>query len=79
MTKPTPRPWRVDYTYPKWPMIIGADGSHVNVDFENAADAELIVMAVNACDSPDAMFQLPDPVPDDVGYVEWHGVPVRMP
>lgn len=77
--RPTPRPWRVDRTYPAWPMIVGADGSHVNVDFENAADADLIVAAVNACGLPDEQFHTNEPPPADVEYVEWWGVPVRMP
>lgn len=76
--KPTPRPWRVDRTYPNWPMIVGADGSHVNVDFENAADADLIVAAVNGYTGPEN-DGTPDAPESEYEYVEWWGVPVRMP
>lgn len=77
--KPTLRPWHIDLTYPKWPMIIGADGTKVNVDFENAADAALIVAAVNSCELPDEQFETKEGLPDTAEYVEWWGVPVRMP
>lgn len=84
--KPTPLPWRVDLTYPAWPMIVGADGTHVNVDFENAADAFLIVRTVNAVNGYQAeadqaaeterIYTIPQPEYD---VVEWWGVPVSMP
>ena len=84
--KPTPLPWRVDLTYPAWPMIIGADGTHVNVDFENAADAFLIVQCVNAAHGyqvaadhaaeMERAYNIPQPEKE---YVEWWGIPVELP
>lgn len=75
----TPLPWRVDARYPNWPAIVGADGSHVNVDFENAADAYLIVQLVNARFGFPAE-EMPEQLQEQEGeYVEWWGVPVRLP
>ena len=77
--KPTPRPWRIDLTYPKWPMILGADGTKVNVDFENVADAALIVAAVNSYAGPEIGDTPIEEPREEHEYVEWWGVPVRMP
>lgn len=90
--KPTPLPWRVDLTYPRWPQIVGADGTLVNVDFENAADAFLIVRTVNQAhgftkeaehaERLELAYSIARPHLDkavEAEYVEWWGIPVRLP
>jgi hypothetical protein len=87
-TKHTPLPWKVDLTYPTWPAIRGSDGSTVNVDYENASDAFLIVRTINtahgfekeaaATAQQEAEYIAEQERSNDCDYVEWWGVPVRL-
>ncbi len=69
----TSLPWHVDRTYPHCPAIHGADGTHVNVDFQDNGDSELIVDAVNNYHAPAhyARFELRQD--EDTGRLYWWG------